>query len=156
MCRTALRIFYDVNLQEFPLKRLPGEPQVRFASLPLSMSWWHLQLFSRKLSRQDTVRLDRWPASNCWKREEHYLVALAIYYQVLVQAAPKVYEEGPGLESLRTIVQTFAEKYNSDFQANKVSSTGPTRGKRNERNMISCGTRPAEFLRRLLIFMKTE
>lgn len=42
--------------------------------------------------------------------------------QVLVQVAPKVYEEGPDLESLRAIVQTFAEQYNIDFQANKVSS----------------------------------
>lgn len=41
--------------------------------------------------------------------------------QVLVQAAPKVYEEGPGLERLREIVQTFAEEYNTAFQANKVT-----------------------------------
>lgn len=40
--------------------------------------------------------------------------------QVLVQVAPKVYEEGPDLETLQGIVQTFAEQYNTDFQANKV------------------------------------
>lgn len=37
-----------------------------------------------------------------------------------MQAAPKVYEEGPGLENLRAMVHTFAEQYNADFQANRV------------------------------------
>lgn len=55
---------------------------------------------------------------------------------MLVQAAPKVYEEGPRLESLREVVQTFAEKYNADFQANKVSSTGLTQGEKSKRNKL--------------------
>ena len=43
--------------------------------------------------------------------------------QVLVQAAPKVYEEGPDLEVLRSMVHGFAEQYNTDFPANKVRWT---------------------------------
>ncbi|CAM9708915.1 unnamed protein product, partial [Ectocarpus fasciculatus] len=39
---------------------------------------------------------------------------------VLIQAAPKVYEEGPDLVNLRAIVQGFAEQYNLDFPANRM------------------------------------
>ncbi|CBN78680.1 dynein heavy chain [Ectocarpus siliculosus] len=39
---------------------------------------------------------------------------------VLIQAAPKVYEEGPSLVNLRAIVQGFAEQYNLDFPANRM------------------------------------
>ena len=37
-----------------------------------------------------------------------------------MQAAPKVYEEGPDLEVLRAMVHGFAEQYNADFPANRV------------------------------------
>ncbi|CAM9172851.1 unnamed protein product [Hapterophycus canaliculatus] len=39
---------------------------------------------------------------------------------VLVQAAPKVYEEGPSLPNLRVVVQGFAGQYNTEFPANRM------------------------------------